>query len=568
MATYRLKGKRYLRLFEPAGATAAYNSKTDAHNIADTMCTLPWTRSSDNNPAVLPVHSGESHDSDAANVLNRMSFDACEFCADHDDKTFRHKVYANAACYVFKLPAGASGLTLSSLSVAVSSDPYNAYGARVALLTNSTGDIPTKCSDVRTGGYWDPEQSKYVTDESFYKQGFAPRTVTTTATGATKWLSNLQTATFTPTNGVIIGSYLYITIQMEQYFERNNFLEGASCLGADVTVVLSGVISGYDDGALIDCTTDYSTSFKVCEDSVVPDITGAIGGVIAVNVISTGTVPRLNESLQCLDPTQVTDEISAANLYAGLRTLYGKFATGDVVAGDIKFTNPHYKRFGAGFSIKQSNLIGYVDSSGNVAIPSTLALTASTLLIPFGLPTQFKAQRIVFDWRGWLSGKSPTPGTKLNFWLHRGSFDTEYPLDIMKNPALYDASLPEIPVGSSSSESVPVTPEDADNPSSVKGEKRTTTDKWELLGSALVSEGSTTFDTGDLDGYVASVIVTAYIPPDIIESTTDPFWKGTSNFFYNAVTPQENLSTDVYGTDKNRMVGSNTLCIPDITLLG
>lgn len=572
MATYKIKGKRYLRLYTAAQKTAAYNSKNDARTIADTICDLPWTRSSNDDPAVLPVHSGESEASDAKNVATRDNFDAAEFCAEHDDETFRHRVYANAACYVFKLPSAAVGKTLSSISVAVSSDPYNQYGARIAFLTNSSGEIPTKCSDVRTGGYWDEAQSKYVTDTSFYKAGFAPRTVSSTAAGAVKWLSNLQTATIEPSGGVIVGNYLFLTVQLESYIERNNFLEGASCLGVDATVVFTTAVTGYNDGDTIDCTTDYSTEFKVCKDGVLPDITGENGGVIAVNVISSGTTPRQNESLQCTDISQVNDALTADNLYAGLRTIYGKFATGDVVAGAIAFTNPHYKRYGVGFSIKQSTLIGYVDVSGGSAImPSTLALTASSLLVPFGLPTQFKAKRIVFDWTSWLSdhtgSSAPSTDAVFNFWLHRGSYDTEYPLDILKNPAIYDASLSEIAVGDTGVSVGAATEADA---SASAGTETTTgsTDKWELLGTTAVSAGTATFDTSDLDGYVATLLVTAYVPPDTVANTTTAFWKGTSDFFYNAVTPQGSLSTSVYGSDLNRMVGSSGLCIPDITLFG
>lgn len=572
MVTYKIKGKRYLRLYTAEQPTAAYNAKTDAKTIADTICSLPWTRSSNNYPAVLPVHSGESEQSDAENVANRMNFDACEFCAEHDDKTFRHKVFANAACYVFKLPAGAEGKTLSSISVSVSSDPYNQYGTRVAFLTNSSGELPTRCVDTRTGGYWDDVAGSYVTNSSFYKEGFAPRQVTTTTSGSVKWLSSLQTAMIEPTGGVIIGKYLFLTAQLEAYIERNNFLEGSSCLGSDVTIVLDSAIDGYADGATIDCTTDYSTEFIVCKGGVLPDITGSNGGVISVNVISTGTVPRQDESLYCTNINQIEDdsELSASNLYAGLRTLYGKFATGDVVAGDISFTNPDYRRYGVGFSIKQSNLIGYVASSGSTAkMPSTIALTASSLLVPFGLPTQFKAQRIAFDWSGWLSERtgslSPTDGAVFNFWLHRGHFDTEYPLDILKNPALYDASLTGVSAASSGSTEEPSgSTEERAAESSDGG----TSDKWELIGTASVSSGSAVFDTGDIDGYVATLLITAYYPPDMVPNTTSAFWVGTNDFFYNAVTPKANLSGDVYGADKNRMVGSSDLCIPDITLLG
>ena len=211
MATYKLIGQRFLRRYTAAEPTPVYASAVEAQKIVNELCGVPWLPS-DVKTATMTSHTEEKDKSGVsgldANVANREGFDAALFCAGHVGG--EHRAYANAAVYRYVLPDGDLP-NLTSLVASITSDPYNAAGARIAVLTNSTGEIPTSCAECRTG--------------DAHLEGVAPRTVRT-VDGTDYWYPAIADADFSGLE-VPLQKYLFVFVLMESYSTvRGNWLEG------------------------------------------------------------------------------------------------------------------------------------------------------------------------------------------------------------------------------------------------------------------------------------------------------------------------------------------------------
>ena len=230
--TYRIKGARWLRRYDAPAPTPVYAAMSDAQTVADTMCDVPWTRASSDGPAMFPQHNSAALD---ANVGNRDLFDAALFCSDHKDGA--HVVHANAACYLFALPSAARGKTLESVKVHLSSDPYNANGARVAVHLLASATIPTDCATVRTG--------------AAHAEGAMPRT------GTDYWYAASGDVTIEMPTSTNTTAYLAIVVALENYAtSRGEWLEGSSFIRNAVEITLSSSVEGWTEGVLIDLSHD------------------------------------------------------------------------------------------------------------------------------------------------------------------------------------------------------------------------------------------------------------------------------------------------------------------------
>lgn len=243
MATYKIKGKRYLRKYTAPVLTPVYGAAGDVATMTTGLCECPW-RPVEPLDACLPSHAEAALD---GNVASRDFFDAAAFCAGHADGL--HRIYGQAACYVFTLPDEAVGASLTSLSVPVYSDPYNAGGVRLAVHTASTLGIPTDCATARTG--------------SAHVDGVAPRTSSTSESGAQTWTGAHATATITPSSAITLQKYLMVVVALESFVARAGYAEGAAHAMNAFSITTSAAVSadGWTDGntAPIDCTGEASS---------------------------------------------------------------------------------------------------------------------------------------------------------------------------------------------------------------------------------------------------------------------------------------------------------------------
>lgn len=235
--TYKIKGARWLRKYTAPSASPVYAAASDAQNIADTLCDVPWTRADSDGPAMFPQHDAKALD---ANPGNRDLFDAAAFCAEHVNGA--HKVYANAAFYLFALPSAAQGKTLSSVKVHLASDPYNEFGARVAVHLLSSPGLPTDCGTVRTG--------------VAHADGQMPRTVQT-VDGVAYWYGASGDVTVALPQNSVTTAYLGVFVGLENYARaRGDWIEGASYIRNSVEIATADKITGWTSGSTetIDCS--------------------------------------------------------------------------------------------------------------------------------------------------------------------------------------------------------------------------------------------------------------------------------------------------------------------------
>lgn len=274
MPTYKIIGKRYLRKYTAPEATPVYAAATDAAQIARELCNVPWEASAVRQ-AEMPPHGDED------NPANRERFDAALFCAGHTNGM--HRAYANAAIYRYTLPEAAVGKTLTGLTVRVTSDPYNAAGARVHVLTNPTGEPPTNCRTVRG----DDDEGAARTDGTV-AAGVAPRE-TRVYKGKDYWYPVTAEASLAPTGGLVMQKYLFLAVVLESYATtRGNWLEGASYADNLVSLTLSEAVSGWTEGQTYDLSEDAARSFAVVSGGVMAALPSGDSGVRALTIQRTG----------------------------------------------------------------------------------------------------------------------------------------------------------------------------------------------------------------------------------------------------------------------------------------
>ena len=324
MATYKIIGRRYLRKYTAPEATPVYAAATDAARIVRELCNVPWEASAVRQ-AEMPPHGDES------NPQNREKFDAALFCAGHGDNM--HRAYANAAVYRYALPSAAVGKTLTGLTVRVTSDPYNAAGARVHVFTGAAGEIPTNCRTVRGDG----DDGAALTDGTV-AAGVAPRE-TKTIKGQDYWYPVTAEASLAPTGGLVMQKYLFVAVVLESYATtRGNWLEGASYADNLVSMTLSAAVTGWTDGETYDLSDEAEREFAVVSGGVMAAMPSGDSGVRALTIQRTGDDfvrnrvasdtglfgrPRV-DGLRVLDVTS-TDAVFREPLFAGAARGVGVF---------------------------------------------------------------------------------------------------------------------------------------------------------------------------------------------------------------------------------------------------
>jgi len=246
---YKIKGARFLRKYTARTSTPTYAAETDAQTIVDLFCQVPWQPVAVDQ-ATMTSHSeeklaGEDVSGLDRNVIERDNFDAALFCAGHTGGM--HRAFANAACYVFELPDSAIGKTLTALSARVTSDPYNAAGARLHIFTGSTAEIPMNCHTLRG-----EDSSGQVVADGSTLSAVAPRESRTSGSSTT-WHAKTATATLEPTGGLTLQKYLFVFVGLESYSAvRGNWLEGCSFIRNELEMELSTACGELDADELND----------------------------------------------------------------------------------------------------------------------------------------------------------------------------------------------------------------------------------------------------------------------------------------------------------------------------
>lgn len=493
---YRIHGARFLRKYTAAEKSSNYAYMADVRKIADTLCKVPWTRVSGDVAATTTIHTEEGLD---WNEPERDRFDAAEWCGEHADGF--HRAFAQAACYVFKLPATAVGKAIEKIRVNVTSDPYNPYGARIAAMTSATLEIPMDCQTVREGEVF------RAPDED--GMGAAPRLYRTNQDGTQTWYANSEIVELEPGETLTAKQYLFVFVALENYNRgRDGWIEGSSYIDNDVELTLSAAASDFVDGEINDCSQVVApVEFNVLAGGVLPDVSGDTSCVIADTVTAAGTSPVMVGN-HVVEIDQVEDETAPANNYQGVRALYAHLATGEFKSGVFDICHPDRKRIGVGFNVRQGTSVVFADESGNTCSARSLTLTSSALIVPFSLPS-WKPEKVLFDWASWLSGRSPTSGVMFAFYLCPGKYLTKYDVEVIRSA----------------------------NTNRGRGDFGS----WKLIGTSSVSSGSATLGV-DLSGVdVGTFLIVAYMPQDSIANSTGTFSVGTSDFWYDSVTPDEFL---------------------------
>ena len=490
-ANYTIRGRRWQRLYTASKSTPVYAAESDVSLVARTICDVPWTETSGNFVSCLTAHPG-SAENDTHNIANREYFDAAEFCAGHENGM--HRVYAQATCYRFALPQSAVGKRMNTLSMVVSGDPYLRDGARIAVLTNSTGTIPTDCTTCRTG--------------DVHAEGIAKRTV---SEDGSRWYGKTERLQFTPDGGLTLGSYLYVFVILENYaYSRGEYVEGSACIQPNLEIGMAVTVGEWTTDGVNLCYEDLSHSYNVCRDGILPEVTGETSGVQTITLQRSG------------DPTTGTlhTSVTDAQSCIGLRSVYAALYERRLIAVAKSSALSSNAREGAGFVVR-----GDQESIGGRNV-NTWQLTTSALFVPFAVPVSFRADKVRLDWSNWSGGA--TTGGRFIVWLKRGAFVTDYPGDVIKNPALYDAT--------------------AEN---VEG--------YELLGTidATQAQKTATFALEDpLGGYVATILLTAFISLDDLNPES------------GMTLPRGVATSFDVNPDGSSMSGKGSGWKPDITLLG
>lgn len=327
MASYNLIGQRILRKYTAPHKSPTYAATIEAQTIVESLCAVPWQKVADR-AARMTYHTEENVGSEGApisgleqNVRIRDQFDAALFCAEH--RGGQHRAYANAAVYHYVLPDG-SLPKLTRLVAKVTSDPYNAAGARIALLTNATGEIPTNCNACRTG--------------DAHAEGVAPRTVASNG----NWLPTRADCIFSatpaagevalPSGGLPLQKHLFVFVLMESYSTvRGNWLEGCSFIQNLIEIETDAAVPGWTDGGTYEIA-DVETPqvFDVVKGGVMADMPSGDNGIRAITIQRTGDDfvrnrvvsdtglfgrPRV-DGLRVLDVTS-TDAVFREPLFAG-----------------------------------------------------------------------------------------------------------------------------------------------------------------------------------------------------------------------------------------------------------
>ena len=472
MATYKLIGQRILRKYTEPKTSPTYAAAIQAQTIVDSLCGIPWKKVSPRD-ATMTYHTEETVDEIDGrkiggldmNVRIRDQFDAALFCADHAGG--QHRAYANAAVYHYELPEGTLP-KITRLVASVTSDPYNSAGARIAILTNSTGEIPTNCNTCRTG--------------DAHADGVAPRTVAENG----NWFPTMADCVFAatpgegetalPAGGLQLQKHLYVFVLMESYSTvRGNWLEGCSYIRNLIEIETDAAIPGWTDGETVDLSAGDADGFRIVRDGLLPYIPGSSPVGERHVSVRTDANPVIEDDGSQTPIRPATGDKAAA----AIGRLYSAFYAG---AGDTPTSDAPSSPRGAAFNVTRVTEQHVREDTDLPDETEVLRIDSAALVVPFAYPRDIAPARLVLSNLPDLSGMSP--GARFNVFLSDG-YLTSLSSEQLKHPGLYDG------------ENAP----------------------FRLLGRVEPSNIQA-FDLPASTARVGTIIITGYFPPDRFDLLT------------------------------------------------
>ena len=412
--TYRIHGTRYLRKYTAAERSSIYAYMSDVRKIANTLCNVPWTRVGRDIAATTTIHTEEGLD---WNDPERERFDAAEWCGEHSDGF--HRAFAQAACYVFRLPDSAIGTSIEKIGVQVTSDPYNPYGARISAMTSATLDIPMDCATVREGEvYREPDEDG---------MGAAPRLFMRNADGSQNWYANTERVELEPETPLTAKKYLFVFCCLENYNRgRDGWIEGSSYIDNDVELTLSAACADLVEDELNDLADAVQPhAMRIVKAGILPYVQkDAPNGIRSLSVRADANPVIESDGTQ----TPVT-EAPGENAAAAVGRLYSDFYAGrDVVPSDAGTTAR-----GASFNVSRTTEKHIREDSTRPEDTDVLKIESSALVVPFSFPREFTPARVLLEY----AGLSLSPGARFNVFLADG-YLTSLSEEQLKSPGLYD----------------------------------------------------------------------------------------------------------------------------------
>lgn len=259
--TYVARAQRFCRQYRSPNLSARWSSLSSAAEASDRIKTEKWSRITTD---IVPQLSPHQETAAAPDYIDYL--DAYSLCADHVESL--HRAYAGCAAYRIELPAVAAGLDLVAFSAHVFGDPYNVFGARLAVAASDAAHPSSDWSVIREG------LPAGGVEGVHYKSAVAPRTTNaevTVAYGAD------ETVVLEDPGGAVcqaVGRYLWVYLSLEEYaYARNGWLEGSSRLEPLFSLTFSDAVSGYVAGALIsEGYPDLVTVLAVADAPAAPSI--------------------------------------------------------------------------------------------------------------------------------------------------------------------------------------------------------------------------------------------------------------------------------------------------------
>ena len=404
--TYRIHGTRYLRKYTAAEKSSIYSYMSDVRKIAKSLCTVPWERVGRDIEATTTIHTEEGLD---WNDPERNRFDAAEWCGEHSYGF--HRAFAQAACYVFRMPDSAVGTSIEKLGIQVTSDPYNPYGARISAMTSATLDIPMDCATVREGEVF------RAPDED--GMGAAPRLFMRNADGTQNWYANTEKIELEPETPLTAKRYLIVFCCLENYNRaREGWIEGSSYIDNDVELTLSAACEDLVQGELNDLSDAVQSHVMwLVKDGILPYVPGA-APVGEIHLAVRADANLVKDQDGCVTPVRPAPGDIAS---AAIGRLYSMFYSGEA---DVPLASKAVAAPGAAFNVTRS-------AKGGLDV---LRIDGAALVVPFVYPVEFQPSRVVITVANPLA---VSPGARFNVYL-ADAYMTSLSAEQLKNPGLYD----------------------------------------------------------------------------------------------------------------------------------
>ncbi len=441
MATYKLTGKRYLKKYTATGMTPVYAANVDAILCSELMNDVKWEAVSES-IAGMTLHTNEVVDENTGvtgldrNVEIRNSFDAALFCADH--VSGMHRVYANAACYMFKLPDMAIYPQLISIKARVTSDPYNSSGVRLAVHVADEIDIPLSMVELREGvAHVAAAVPREERDESDKKTYWYPRT------GDATIAVNKQ-----------LKKYLMLYVGLENYaLSRGDWLEGSAYISPTVEIETSGELSGWSSdgvasagGEIVVCKEDFtpviSEEFSIPpQDNATEEPALPPREIIAAHLTGDYFVAGID------DPGMGSEGSPHERTHEAYRAFYENRMFRASMSEDIMYqvdadlTWAEKGTFGASFS---AGVARFINNSAVLGAQEG-CIWRKKVLVPFVVPAGLSPRAMSLSWTSSDAYAAET-GTPIlrNVWIARGKRRVKYGDADLQSHELYDCCVSKL----------------------------------------------------------------------------------------------------------------------------